>query len=301
MSTDTILLSVVLLTYNHERYIEQCLESIVRQKTNFAYNIIIGDDASTDATQKIINEYAQQYPNIIPICRKHNIGAVSNLVDLLKRTQAKYIAGCEGDDFWTDEFKLQKQVDFLENRAGYSAVSHDIIIVDENNEIVERELSWIAKEREFTWQDFRGIYLPGHPVALVFRHIFTGDIQADILKQMHEQIADRTLALLLSLKGNIYRLPDTMAAYRIRRYPTKKADNMTGMIYAETDYYMDEYLFTLRLQELATLIKHQTIRFLKFRTQLVFRSFCKILLYPTRKRWSNWLKLFTLYCKEIFK
>lgn len=109
-----------MITYNHEKYIKQAVESILMQKCNFDYEIIIGDDFSQDNTATIIQEFYSKYPNkIIPILRKKNIGMMHNFVDVLQKAKGKYIALCEGDDYWTDPYKLQKQVDFLEANPDY--------------------------------------------------------------------------------------------------------------------------------------------------------------------------------------
>ena len=127
-------LQVVCLTYNHEKYIRQALDGFVMQKTNFPFEVLIGDDASTDNTPKIIREYAKKYPNIIkPVLRKKNIGAQANSFDLLQMVNAQYLALCEGDDYWTDENKLQIQVDFLDSHPGCNGCWHNAEIKKEPN------------------------------------------------------------------------------------------------------------------------------------------------------------------------
>ena len=116
--TEDIIVSIITLTYNHEPYIRECLDGNLMQQTSFKFELLIHDDASTDNTANIIREYAAKYPNIIkPIYQTENqysqkvpIGCTY----LYPRAQGKYIALCEGDDYWTDPLKLQKQVDFLE-------------------------------------------------------------------------------------------------------------------------------------------------------------------------------------------
>lgn len=124
--------SICCLTYNHESYIRQCLDGFVMQKANFPIEILIHDDASTDGTQDIIREYEVKYPNIIkPIYQKENQyskGVKVSLVYNYPRAKGKYIALCEGDDYWTDPYKLQKQVDFLESHPDYVMCSHDVDI-----------------------------------------------------------------------------------------------------------------------------------------------------------------------------
>jgi glycosyltransferase involved in cell wall biosynthesis len=117
------LVSILCDTYNHENYIKEALEGFLSQKTTFAFEIIVHDDASTDQTAAILKEFADRYPLIIkPIIQKENLYSkkVNFWSDItFPKAQGKYIALCEGDDYWIDEFKLQKQVDFLENNDDF--------------------------------------------------------------------------------------------------------------------------------------------------------------------------------------
>jgi glycosyltransferase involved in cell wall biosynthesis len=115
------MLSVFMLVYNQEGFISQTLESILHQKTSFPFNIVIGEDCSTDNTRAIIEAYKKQYPDKIKvISSSQNLGLINNFIRTVNHCDGKYIAICDGDDFWTDEHKLQMQVDFLENNSDYS-------------------------------------------------------------------------------------------------------------------------------------------------------------------------------------
>lgn len=119
-------LTILCVTYNQEKFVRQTLDSFVMQKTNFPFEAIIGDDCSTDGTIEILKEYAEKYPNIIkPIFREKNLGAAINSIDVGMRINSQYVAICEGDDYWTDENKLQKQVDFLDNNPDFSICFHN--------------------------------------------------------------------------------------------------------------------------------------------------------------------------------
>ena len=112
---DDCAVTVCCITYKHEEYIAQALESFVRQKTNFRYRVFVGEDRGGDGTADIVLEYAKKYPDIIvPFIREQNMGAQANLIDLCSRANSPYIAFCEGDDYWTDEYKLQKQFDYMQ-------------------------------------------------------------------------------------------------------------------------------------------------------------------------------------------
>lgn len=118
LQKDLLMVSIHCLVYNHEPYIRQCLEGFVMQKTNFRFEAIIHDDASTDGTVAIIREYAEKYPDIIkPIYETENQWSKKNgSIDriMLSHMHGKYVAYCEGDDYWTDANKLQMQVDVME-------------------------------------------------------------------------------------------------------------------------------------------------------------------------------------------
>lgn len=118
--------SVLMITYNHEQYIKQAIEGILMQKCDFQIELIIGEDCSTDNTRQICNEYVLNYPEIKLLPSKINMGAISNLIRTFQTSTGKYIALCEGDDFWTDPYKLQKQVDFLEANPDYGLVHGDV-------------------------------------------------------------------------------------------------------------------------------------------------------------------------------
>lgn len=132
-----ILVSICSTTYNHAPYIRQCLDGFLMQQVNFKYEILIHDDASTDGTDEIIKEYAAKYPDIIkPLYEEVNQYSTDNPKGMaywnFSRAKGKYIAMCEGDDYWTDPLKLQKQVDFLERHTDYVLCTHHFFRFDQN-------------------------------------------------------------------------------------------------------------------------------------------------------------------------
>ncbi|KAB1155820.1 glycosyltransferase family 2 protein [Flavobacterium luteum] len=121
------LLSVLIITYNHENFIKGCLDGILMQICDFKVEVIVANDCSPDNTNEIINEIlneSNENPFIKYLNREHNWGAMQNFIDAYKNCNGKYIAFCEGDDYWTDENKLQKQVDFLEKNTDFNLVGH---------------------------------------------------------------------------------------------------------------------------------------------------------------------------------
>lgn len=117
---DSPLVSICCLTFNHKPYIRECLDDFLSQKTSFAFEIVIGEDFSTDGTREIVFEYAEKYPEIIRvITADYNVGMRANIERCISACRGEYIAFCEGDDYWNDPIKLQMQVDFMESNPEY--------------------------------------------------------------------------------------------------------------------------------------------------------------------------------------
>lgn len=125
------LLSIVTITYNHEPFIAKTIEGVLMQQVNFPIEFIIAEDCSTDKTREIVLSYAEKYPDLIKIIiSDKNIGSTANERRAMQAAKGKYIAFCEGDDYWIDPLKLQKQVDFLESHLDYSVTFHRCVHFD---------------------------------------------------------------------------------------------------------------------------------------------------------------------------
>ena len=215
MNNNYILVSIVMLTYNHSEYIKEAIDSILMQDVDFKYEIIIGDDCSTDNTQEILLQYKNRYPNIFKlILRSENIGPTKNFYDVLMNCKGKYIAFLEGDDYWLDGMKLQKQFDFLE-KTNHMAVYNDVLTVDENNNVHESYKYPSHLEKIYSIEDWKKWIIPGQIGGSMIKNIFM-DSEEDytIIFKAHSIIGDRTLALILSNKGNIYCDKEVLSAYR---------------------------------------------------------------------------------------
>lgn len=233
-----IKVSVVMLAYNHGKYIEKALRSVAEQITNFEFEVIIGDDASPDNTQELIKKVYQEYPNIIkPVLRDRNLGIMKNAIDLIKRCQGKYIAILEGDDFWISSDKLQKQVDFLESNQEYVAYYHKNSIVDDESNIVCEKDTEFCDHTEYTIDDFSQFLLPGQSGTVIMRKYILDKVLSDkntlsILKHIKFTPADRILALYLISIGKVYCGDEVMSAYRsvIKKEEQTGGPNMAVMI-----------------------------------------------------------------------
>lgn len=241
--------SVIVLTYNHEKYIKQALDGILMQKVDFDYEILVGDDGSKDRTVDILKEYKNKFPEKIKlILNKKNIGATKNAYNILMKANGKYLATCEGDDYWTDENKLQIQVDFLENNPQYVGCTHKFTIVDEYGEKLKNQyLSWIKPKKIFTLNDFQGIYMPGQPSTFVRKNI-KNNVDLEYLYKVHDMIGDRILMLLYLMEGNFFSLDQYMSCYR------KQSNSITKKLYQNNiDAIKNDYEITLNLEKICKL------------------------------------------------
>ena len=209
-------MSICTLVYNHEPYLRECFDGILMQKTNFAFEVLVHDDASTDNSAAIIREYTAKYPNIFkPIYQTENQyskGIKVNATYQYPRAKGKYIAICEGDDYWTDPLKLQKQVDFLESHPDYVMCSHRFKVFKQNDNLMEDD--WYGEVPDGITYDLNSLIHGSwynQPLTLVYR--FEALNVNEYLK--YPNAKDATLVYHLLKKGKGYLMPDVMAVYRI--------------------------------------------------------------------------------------
>jgi len=129
------LVSVIMVTYNHERYLAEAIEGVVRQEASFPIELLIGEDCSTDGTREIALTYQRRFPEMIRVITSaQNVGMHRNGARLMAADRGKYVAFCEGDDFWTSPHKLQWQVEILDAHQDLSGCFHRVVSVNENGE-----------------------------------------------------------------------------------------------------------------------------------------------------------------------
>lgn len=219
--------SVICLAYNHEKYIRKALEGFVMQKTDFPFEVFVHDDASTDHTRDIIEEFAQKYPHIIvPVYQTENQyskGTSPTWNVLFPKTQGKYIAFCEGDDYWCDPLKLQLQVNQLEANPNCSACT---CVVQYINEDGTRRKGWyIAKTID---GEKEGVVNQGHVGNAIGRthlpfHLCSYLIPRNILQDLASGEApfrrympgDAAVFRITMAKGNYFHIPRVMACHRL--------------------------------------------------------------------------------------
>ena len=204
------MVSICCQTYNHKNYIKQSIEGFLMQKANFKFEVLLRDDASTDGTLEIVKEYSEKYPDIInPLIYEENQyqKGISPFRDNVKRAKSKYIAICEGDDYWTDPLKLQKQVDFLEANPEFSFCFHNVNKIDENDLLINT-----GKYNKVNYYDQNDIFnIHVHTVSLVFRN----NIEIDNELFANVPHGDALLVALLATKGKAADLGFVGANYRL--------------------------------------------------------------------------------------
>ncbi|GAB3961641.1 glycosyltransferase [Spirosoma harenae] len=211
MNKNDIIISVNIITYNHESYITQALEGVLMQKTNFFYEIVICDDFSTDSTRTILEHYQRTYPNIIRLrFRDRNLGLKYNYFDNIKACAGKYVAICEGDDYWTDPYKLQKQVDFMEAHPNFSMCFHEAIEAHQYTGQPYREnIFSVLEDREYVGEEILSNWIIA-TASVVFRN----NISFDFNYINEFLFYDIVLFLRLCEHGNAYCMKQTMSVYR---------------------------------------------------------------------------------------
>ena len=212
--------NICMITYNHERYISEAIDGILMQECDFEYELVIGEDYSTDNTRKICEQYAAKYPNKIKLLQSvNNWGMNSNFIRTVKECNSKYIALCEGDDYWTDPLKLQKQVDFLEKNKEYSLCFHRAKKIS-NNKIVTSSFEKIVSKTYTGMELLEDIFMPTASV------MFRNNINEDYLFLDNKKIiyGDIFLWLRIASKGKLFCLEDNMSVYRIQENSVTNVD-----------------------------------------------------------------------------
>lgn len=219
---DKCMLSIYVATFNHEHYIEKALDSIFMQKTNYTYEVLVGEDCSTDHTRNILKKYEKDHKELIDFgklqifYREHNMYKKSpnNGEDLRKRCTGKYIIALEGDDYWIDDEKIEKQINFLENNPSYIAVAHNCRVVDENGNSVNEKYPECT-QNEYTIAHFMSNILPGQLTTLMYKNIYNDNSKIDCTL-LNKGLApgDKLNVLVLLCNGKIHCMQECMSAYR---------------------------------------------------------------------------------------
>lgn len=225
---NTCLLSIRCFVYNHEPYLRQCLDGFVMQKTSFAFEAIVHDDASTDSSAAIIREYADKYPEIIkPIYETENQysrhdGTLRRIMDSAISSSSKYVAICEGDDYWIDPYKLQKQVDALEAHPECSICFGKVKVVSEKGDY----LGWSIPVNNnlegglidlavYTYEQFRKTRWTFQTSGYLYRSHLGRTISSVMQNEFSSfPYGDTPLVLICLMNGNGYYIDEELSCYR---------------------------------------------------------------------------------------
>lgn len=208
----SVMVSVVMITYNHEQFIEEAVRGVVSQKTTFPFELVIGEDFSTDNTRQVCKALAEEFPDLIRLLpSEKNYGMMSNFIRTYNVATGKYIALCEGDDYWTVENKLQRQYDFLEANEDYSYCFHDCNLVDENGKLIKENISPANQFKQTTFSSNETLHYPFfvNTLSLVFRSF--GPLPDFFLKT---KMGDKPMVKLSGSRGKGYYFKKTMGNYR---------------------------------------------------------------------------------------
>ena len=252
------LVTVVITTYNQEHYIRKAIDSVLAQKTDFDFEVYITEDCGTDGTRAILEEYAAQYPQRIRLnLREKNVGISRNWYEGLCAAKSEFVCTLEGDDWWRDESKLQKQADFLRAHPDYLAVSHTLLLTDDEGNTYgtlpddKRILNADATMPLF----LRGVTYSC--TACMVRNIFrTPDPAREAYVTANRSIADFALCMLYLDGGRVFVMDEAMSAYRVggpgaehKNYNTrasavKKYADFLDVVLASRSYFGSRYPFT---------------------------------------------------------
>ena len=256
---EDILVSVCIITYNHAKYIGEAIESVLRQRCNFRFELIIGEDCSKDNTREIVRTYAEKHPDIIiPLFPEKNQGATRNAANIFSIMRGKYYAFLEGDDFWIDDRKLQRQFDFMEGHPEYVFCFTDANTIDQFGKPAPSPFPELHKD-DFTIADIIMTPKVFVPTATVFARTVLPKMMPQFYFEAYS--GDIAIHLLLTDKGKAKRLQGATSVYR--EHPggvTKSAKQLTEgqlrlvKLYAEANEYFDhkyDSIFKKRLSQLS--------------------------------------------------
>lgn len=245
-SVNTVQVSIICCTYNHEDYIAEAVKSFLMQRTSFPFEILIHDNASTDNTTDILKQLESKYPKQLKVIYQEEnqyVKAIDINFELAKQAKGKYIAYCQGDDFWTDPNKLQKQFHFMESHPSYSLCVHagNIVRSFDKKELAHNQLSdW---NKTFTTSEIieggRGLFLTN---SMFFRKSWLNEKP---LFLQNAPVGDYPLAIYLALKGKVYYIADRMSSYRVEVEGSWTMSNLANaegyrQHFIETEKMLDE-------------------------------------------------------------
>lgn len=216
-----LMLSVIIISYNQEKYIQEAIDSVLNQKTKYEYEVLLADDCSPDNTKEVLKEYQKKYPDKIKVLpRKSNLGANKNIMDAYLKCKGKYVTVLEGDDYWNNENKIQIQIDFLESHPEYIGISH----IQEGRDNNKKILGYFPErlKEDFVINDLEDL-LENEKIysftATIHKNIFLETKHRKNVEYLHtldSTISDAQMCEYLLTLGKIYVLKEAFMVYRLR-------------------------------------------------------------------------------------
>ncbi len=213
MNMKSPMVSILCITYQHKTFIEEALNGFISQRTTFPIQVIVSEDCGSDGTRELCETYANKHPDLFFILNNtERLGVTGNYIRAIHHATGKYVALCEGDDYWTDPLKLQKQVDFLESHPEYSMCFHPVkVLKNDTGEIVDDFITREVPETTDICELAKGNYM--HTCSVVYRNRPFEPGFAEVLKK--SAIGDYVLHMFNAKHGLIKKLPDCMGVYRL--------------------------------------------------------------------------------------
>ncbi len=310
--------SVAVITYNMRRYLPQLLDSILMQKTNFAYEIVVDDDHSPDDSRQLLLEYQQRYPDkFVLSLRDHNVRGSRNMYGVLRQCRGEYIAILEGDDWWEWDGKLQYQYDFLQSHPEYIAMYGNSWCELSTTRELRRPRRDIHEPMIFTYRDFQSYHffdrLPNSTDTAFFRNFFAQapEETVDVFYKAHDMVWDQSLALILYGRGDVYVDPRLMSHHRT--IVEKGGTNYQSRYAVEDHKVSDAQMYACHEEYMETVLKRSCRKFYKVRGMLFAEAFwiamksgkpedkekCRQIWRQRKKKWPLILWAFLRGCQTL--
>lgn len=266
----TPIVTVVILTYNHEKYIAQAIESVLEQKTSYNYNILIGDDYSTDGTRKIINSIYEKNPTKIEVLFPNkNLGALLNEKNCIEASRGKYIAFLEGDDYWADNLKLQKQVDYLESHPDCGLVHGNVNHYYQTKGILLENINKTKESQLINDYSFESLLMSDKHSIKTMTTCFRSDIvkthfDYQVAIERKWKLTDLPLWLVISKHAKIHYFDEVLATYRLldesasRTNDYRKKHQFHLSVFDVRLYFWEKYSGDLKLKNQLELSQAKT-------------------------------------------
>lgn len=293
---ENVIVSIFVLVYNQEKFIRQTLDSLLSQKTSFPFKIVIGDDASTDFTSSICEDYAVRFPQVIDYHRNQvNLGLMGNFVQTATRLKGKYIAICDGDDYWIDDEKLEKQVRFLEENPQYAVIGTGVQLLLNDGQTQEKAPAHLE---EFSLTEMIADNKIVAPTT-VFRNYKAVKSLPSWFKNMPYGDWPLYIMALQEYQGKACILPDLTAVYRLQTGESFKMRQTLSKVYKNNALILEHLRSEKSMQSInkelkdgwkAQKFKQVLALHNENQTGVAFMYFCKLsFLYPSLQRLKHYL------------